>query len=459
MAQIIASTHEPAARGSWSRGAIILIAFTAIQKLLSAAQQVLVARVFGAGTETDAFFIAQIVPVLAGYLILIALFTTLVPILGGAKLRKKSDFTGLLLALGAAAVGLSVLCAAGAPQIIQSLGPGLSPEAKLIGIRLLRIMSPILAFSTLAGSLTGVLYARSRFVAPAIATCLPYVGGLIGIGFKALYGIDALAYGMLLGAAAHLIVLWVTVRESLFVFPTWHWQLGFSFLRGFPLIFLCTFVTTAYFVVDRVFASQLPSGFVASYTYASNLITVPSQFLVSTCLNAVMPALVAARLSRREFEDIWSHCVGWVFFLLIPVLIAILFCADAITSLLFGSKAFGPRAITMTSGLLQAYVPTVVGSSLREVAAMAFFAVDRQLLPVIVGCSSVALSFALKDALISYWGISAPVFTTDIAALLGGVVLMAVLLYRGSRRCRSNIRAVFGRLGAASAATVAILYF
>jgi len=71
----------------------VLTAFLILQKLLALAQQVMIGRVSGLSAEADAFYIAQTVPLLAGGLIMVAVTSTLIPVLRSGEDRRASVYS------------------------------------------------------------------------------------------------------------------------------------------------------------------------------------------------------------------------------------------------------------------------------------------------------------------------------------------------------------------------------
>ncbi|SVE44511.1 uncharacterized protein METZ01_LOCUS497365, partial [marine metagenome] len=108
---------------------------------------------------------------------------------------------------------LSILSFISAPWLVPLVAPGLgddsssSPELMEIAVRLTRLMLITPIIFCISGVLTGILNARQHFMTSAIAPGLYNVGIICGgLWLVDVWGIEGLAYGVILGAALHLAV-------------------------------------------------------------------------------------------------------------------------------------------------------------------------------------------------------------------------------------------------------------
>src|SRR5215467_5533632 len=123
---------------------------TLLSRVLGFLRDMLIAAVLGAGTLSDAYFIALQIPNLFRRLLAEgALNSAFVPMwlrrqqddgAGGAK-RFSEDVLGTLAATLAA---IAVLCAVFAPAIVSLLAPGFESESYLYAVYFLRLSSPYL---------------------------------------------------------------------------------------------------------------------------------------------------------------------------------------------------------------------------------------------------------------------------------------------------------------------------
>src|SRR5262249_32886708 len=139
-----------------------------------------IARAFGAGLATDAFFVAFRIPNLLRRLFAEGAFSqAFVPILAEFKNRRGENETRMLVdrVAGTLAVALAVVTALGvlgAPLIVYVSAPGFAAEQGKfqLTVDLLRITFPYIFFISFTALAGGVLNTYSRFWVPAFTPVL-----------------------------------------------------------------------------------------------------------------------------------------------------------------------------------------------------------------------------------------------------------------------------------------------
>ena len=165
---------------------------TLVSRVLGFVRDLVIARVFGAGLLTDAFFVAFKIPNLMRRLFAEGAFSqAFVPILGEYKNRRGESATRLLVDHVAATLAttlflVSLVGVLLAPAIIYVTAPGFvaTPEKFDLTVELLRITFPYILFISLVALAGGILNTYSRFSVPAFT---PVLLNLSFIGF-ALWG-------------------------------------------------------------------------------------------------------------------------------------------------------------------------------------------------------------------------------------------------------------------------------
>ena len=160
---------------------------TLLSRLLGFVRDMVVARAFGAGPLTDAFFVAFRIPnILRRLLAEGALSTAMIPVFTDYMARDdRPDLHRMLRAvLGLSLLALTVTTVLGiifTPAILQAIAPGFmdDPAQASLAIILTRIMFPFLILVGLAAMATGVLNSQGRFFAAAIGPAVLNVGMIV----------------------------------------------------------------------------------------------------------------------------------------------------------------------------------------------------------------------------------------------------------------------------------------
>src|SRR2546426_5317771 len=162
---------------------------TLASRVLGFVRDVVVARAFGAGPVTDAFFVAFRIPnILRRLLGEGALSTAVVPMLSDYLVsRPRADFQRLFRALlGAAILALCAGTGLGsllAPWIVRLLAPGFAgePGQLALTVMLTRLMFPYLGLVGLAPPVTGALNAHGRFFMSALGPAVMNIGMIVSV--------------------------------------------------------------------------------------------------------------------------------------------------------------------------------------------------------------------------------------------------------------------------------------
>lgn len=197
------------------RATSLTMLLTALGSLLGFARDLLVAGIFGATANTDAFLVAWTIPETAAPLLIEgALAFLLIPLFSRAVADGQGlrDVVSATLPRAATAfLLLTALTALGAPLIVAVLAPGMSdPE---LAAQCTRITSvTVLAFG-LTGYLSAALRTRQVFGPPA-AIYVAYNLGIIAFVLTAegSRGVTTVAWGVAVGA-----LLMVAVQVPAFV--------------------------------------------------------------------------------------------------------------------------------------------------------------------------------------------------------------------------------------------------
>ncbi|MDP3716127.1 MAG: murein biosynthesis integral membrane protein MurJ, partial [Burkholderiales bacterium] len=161
---------------------------TLLSRVLGFVRDAVIARVFGAGLMTDAFFVAFKIPNLLRRLFAEGAFSqAFVPILGEYRNRRGETETRALVdhvaaILALALVVVTVIGVLAASWIVVISAPGFvsTPEKFALTVDLLRIVFPYILFIGLTALAGGILNTWSRFAVPAFT---PVLLNLSFIGF------------------------------------------------------------------------------------------------------------------------------------------------------------------------------------------------------------------------------------------------------------------------------------
>lgn len=418
---------------------------TLVSRILGFVRDAVIARIFGAGLATDAFFIAFRIPNLLRRLFAEGAFSqAFVPILAHHRTRHGSELTHALVSrtatlLTLALFAVSALGIAAAPLVIYVTAPGFSgdPGKFALTVELLRITFPYILFISLVSLAGGVLNTWSRFSIPAFTPTLLNVAFIIGALVFAPYfdpPVKVLAWSVFAGGLLQLVFqLPALVRIGML--PRWDFAPRDPEVRRILALMGPAVVGVSVgqisLLLNTIFASFLETGSVSWLYYADRLMEFPTGLLGVALGTILLPSL--ARAHAREARAEYSALLDWglrlTLLLAVPAALALGLLATPLVATLFMHGAFDARDVLQTRAALIAYSVGLVGLILVKVLAPGFYARQNIRTPVKIAMVTLLATQAMNAAFI------VPLRHAGLALAIGlGACLNALLLYGTLRR-------------------------
>ncbi|WP_410015360.1 murein biosynthesis integral membrane protein MurJ [Sodalis sp. C49] len=362
---------------------------TMFSRVLGFARDAIVARIFGAGMATDAFFVAFKLPNLLRRIFAEGAFSqAFVPILAEYKTQQGEEATRTFIAYiaGLLTLALALVTLAGmlaAPWVIMVTAPGFtdSPDKFILTSSLLRITFPYILLISLASLVGAILNTWNRFSVPAFAPTLLNVS-MIGFALFAAPHFHppvlALAWAVVVGGVLqlgyqlpHLKKIGMLVMPRIQFKDAGVWRV----LRLMGPAILGVSVSQISLIINTIFASFLVSGSVSWMYYADRLMEFPSGVLGVALGTILLPSL--ARSFSSGNHDEYSRLMDWglrlCFVLALPSAVALGILAKALTVSLFQYGRFSAFDAAMTQRALMAYAVGLIGLIMVKVLAPGFY--------------------------------------------------------------------------------------
>ncbi|MBN3073385.1 murein biosynthesis integral membrane protein MurJ [Pectobacterium brasiliense] len=362
---------------------------TMLSRVLGFVRDAIVARIFGAGMATDAFFVAFKLPNLLRRIFAEGAFSqAFVPILAEYKSQQGDEATRTFLAYvsGMLTLILALVTVAGmvaAPWVIMVTAPGFAatPERFALTSDLLRVTFPYILLISLTSMVGSVLNTWNRFSVPAFAPTLLNVS-MIGFSlFAAPYfnpPVMALAWAVLVGGLLQLGYQLPHLKKiGMLVLPRLKWR-DPSVWRVMKLMgpaVLGVSVSQISLIINTIFASFLSEGAVSWMYYADRLMEFPSGVLGVALGTILLPSLAKSFASGNHDE--YSRLMDWglrlCFLLALPSAVALGILAKPLTVSLFQYGKFSAFDALMTQRALIAYSVGLMGLIVVKVLVPGFY--------------------------------------------------------------------------------------
>ncbi|WP_425264294.1 lipid II flippase MurJ [Streptomyces bungoensis] len=462
-----------------ARATLLSAVLSVAGSLLGLGRDQVLAHVFGAGAETDAFLVAWTVSETAATLLIDGgMAYVLVPAFSVAVARRARGNGGPdpvralvaaslpRLCLGLAAVA-AVLVAA-APLLVAALAPSL-PDASL-AVDCTRLTSTCVLTFGLAGYCSAALRAHGAFLAPAaisVALNVAVISTVCVLGDR--WGVRSAALGVALGGALMLAVqapfLWrrIAGRPRRPRPRAWIPGPGGDDRRAVTLalvtaVLLYVLCRQSQVLAERYLASGLPAGAISHLNYAQKVAQLPMSLSLMVCV-VTFPVLARAVADGdlRRARDRMERDLVLVSCLVLLGTAVVEACAPGIIRLLFQHGAFTAADTAATASAMRVYALGLLGQTLVGALARSYFSAGRaSWYPLAAMAAGLAVTIGLGACTVGFWGARG-----IAAANAAGITLTALLLLRGlgARSLPVRVHRVLaelaGPVGAAVAATAA----
>ncbi len=431
---------------------------TILSRILGFVRDVVLARIFGASGETDAFFLAFRIPNFMRRLFAEGSFSlAFVPVLSEYKTRGDHEALRDLIdhVTGTLAAILLVFTAVGifaAPLVLSIFAPGWLAQERpefYLSVDMLRITFPYILLISLTALAGGILNTFERFLIPALTPVLlniSMISAALLLAGRLSEPVTALAWGVLVAGVAQLLLqVPALMRLGLVPRPRWGWK--HSGVRRIIKLMIPTLfgssVAQVNLLVDSIIATFLVSGSVSWLYYSDRLLEFPLGVFGIALATVILPSLSQkhAAASTAEFSDTLDWAMRLAVVITIPAAVGLAVLAEPILITLFHYDAFDIEDVRMSAVSLLAYSVGLPAFIAVKVLAPGYYARQDTKTPVKIAIVAMGSNMALNVLFVvmllnnEFEGPHAGLaLASSVAAYLN-----ALLLYRGLRKRRVYI--------------------
>ena len=458
----LAADHDPASNEprdstrDLAHSATLAGLATLTSRVLGLVRETVLAALFGAGNDMDAYLVAFRIPNLTRDLFAEgAMSSAFVPTFthelthhgrpAGWRLAN-NVMTTLIIATTIVAVAGMVFAR---PLVEAYAGDFAAVPGKIdLTVTLARVMLPFLAMVSAAAVMMGMLNSLHHYFVPALSPAMFNVASIVcaiglvplmpGVGLPRVF---ALAIAVLLGGVGQLLVQWRALRGEGYRYRPMLNLREPSLMRVLLLMGPGTLglaATQVNLFVNTQLATSQGTGAVSWLNYAFRLMYLPIGLFGVSIATAVLPQ-AARRAAVGEIvalRDTVTRGLALMLAVNIPAMFGLIVLSEPIVRLLFEHGRFAPADTVATAHVLRLYAVGLVGYSMVRILSPVFYAIGRSRVPVVVSVVSIGVNLVLNLMLVRVMGVGGLALGTSIAAVLNAIVLLAI------------IRAALGSIGA-----------
>ena len=322
-----------------------------------------------------------------------------------------------------------------AQQIVDNvIVPGFTAEQRILVAELMRLNLVSTIIFSISGLVMASLQANQHFLLPAMAPVLYNVGQIFGaLIFVPRFGIYGLVYGVILGATLHLAIQLPALSRYGFKWTPALDLRNTGLLEALKLLGprLLTMGGIQLIVIARDYlASHLgQNGAVTSLATGWMIMQVPETLLGTAIATAMLPTLaeLAARDNWHEFRLTVERGLRILIALTIPIAAVMAAGINPLVQVISGSN--NPETSTLITWTTRAYLLTLTGFSIQEIAARSFYARKEPMYPLYAVILRLAMFIGIGYLGITFFkSIGAPVIAfAEIALLIEAIILFGWL--------------------------------
>lgn len=370
-------------------------------RVLGLVREIVKADLFGAGGNVSALDTAMAFPKIIYALVIGGMINSaLIPVLSdyAGPQRRKELWHLLGLLLTAVTVLVCVFVLVGeflTPQLVSLSAGGLPASDQRLAVGLLRVMLPGVLFLSLAGVLSGALYALKRFTLPAFTAVFFNVAMVVlALVLGKRWGVYSMAVGLLVGSLLQVILQLPGLRDA-------RLRPGFDLhhpaLRRIGRLYIPILAGLG---VDKV--AELLSYRLASHTgpaspswmtYSATIIQFPLGLVGTAISIAILPTLSRQTNNGRlkEFNSTLGQGLRLVLALTIPATVGLWVLATPLVKLVFEHGDFTSVDTLATVAALRFHLLGLVFAAVDQPLIFAFYARQDTWTPALVGVATVVL--------------------------------------------------------------------
>ncbi|MCX7795343.1 MAG: murein biosynthesis integral membrane protein MurJ [bacterium] len=431
---------------------ILLTVIAFVSRILGFFREVVIANIFGAKAVTDAYLVAQVLPLTLAGLVSGALTTVFIPVFLEEK-EKNGEGKAWYAANTVLSVSLVYLIIVlflsyfFTEQFLRLIAPGFPSDRLELAILMTRMLLPSLLFYGLLGILTGLSQSYKQFLVPGIGGLLHNICIILSI---LILGRNlpplSLALGNVLGVFLQVFLVLIYLKSRL---PYIKWHIDFShpavkktFYLMIPIL-LGTSVSYINTIIDRIFASGLPEGSISALNFGARVKDLPVSLFASSLSVAIYPTTseLVVEGENDKIIELLNKAIRFTWMIVIPASIGLIVLDKEIITLLFERGAFDSKATILTASALRYYSIGLFAFSASPIVARTFYSFQDTVTPVIVGFLAVGLNICLNAILIRIMAHSGLALATSISSIFSFILLL--ILLRKKLRCIGGRKLIF----------------
>lgn len=415
----------------------IVFLLTILAKIASFLSEVIIANYLGTSNKADAYSMIAGIHAVIYPMLGIGIWSIFLPkyqkqkTISNVKATKEySDKVITIFIMLSSAIALFVFVFA--DWIIAIASPGFDGETKNIAASLLRIYSPYFVFSTISSVYAAMLQSHGKFLGSQLREFVSYLPTIILGPVMYLYiGVSGFAIALVIGSILRLVIQFPFINWGYRYKPNFRFKdrAVISLFKKSPAAIITSSSDQILTLVDKIMASTLAVGSVASLNYGSKLTNAINGVLtnsVSTVLFPEMPKMIA-RKEYKNLAELTRKVLVSLAIIIIPIMTIMLLFSGDIVRLVYARGSFDENSVAVTTTVFCGYLVGFYFIGIKQITDKIFYSLDKNNTVMIFNIINVVVNIVLNIVLIGTMGLSGLAYATSIASTLYIIICLAYL--------------------------------
>lgn len=451
---MVSSTHLRLKK-SITIASLIMMGSVLLSRIMGMVREMVLAHLLGTNIEMDAYVASFLLPEFLNHFLSGGFLSiTFIPIFQKYLINNEREkswkvFSNLITIGSIAFVILIIITSIFADKCIIILGHAVSEGAqKTLTVRLTRIILPAQLFFYWGAFLMAIQYANNRFFIPALAPLCYNLGIILcGVTLYRFFGVDAFAWGVLIGAFVGNVVIQIPGALQVGICYRPAFDLTDSDFRHYILLTLPLIIglgmTFSNEVLFRFFGSFLNTGGLSSINYSLRTMLILVAVFGQASGVASYPFLsrLAVEQKYAEMNNLLNSIVTKIGVFLIPLCGVMMVLSVQIITILFQHGKFNNTSTLSTAPVLILYLVGAFPYAASTIVMRNYYAKQNTIFPMVISTCIAILSIPF------YWLFSTILGAKGIAlaASIAMLVQFTLLYWIWSVR-HSNVRSLISTL-------------
>lgn len=433
--------------------AVVIMIIAILSKGLGFIREIILSYYYGASNVTDAYLIAQTIPVVMFGFVGTGIATSFIPMYRMIEVKCSKDesykyLNNVINILLIICTIIIFICLLFSRQIVKLFASGFDAKTLALAVDFTRISLWSIYFTGISAILRSFLQINNNFYIPELIGIPFSLVTISCIIFSSKNNVMLLAYGLLIASAAQFLLIVPYLKR-------YHYTYGFYIdiksehiinMANIALpVILGVSVNQINLLVDRTLASNISVGGISALNYAGQLNGFVQGIFVLSIVTVLYPMIskMTAENDNNGLKKIISEALIGIIILVLPFTIGTMIFSKPIVEFLFARGAFSIDARTMTSGALFYYSIGMIGFGVRELLSRVFYSLQDTKTPMMNAVISMLLNIILNIILSQVMGLAGLALATSISAVFCAGLLFIQLRKKIGPFGMKNISIVF----------------